>query len=563
MKAGIKKYLVFELFGERMALEMGQVSEIIKAQPLTPVPLAKPDLLGVFNHRGLVLPLFDLSPHLFIDGRRRVDPEAITRFLVVGQGPAAVGLAVERILEFMMIPEEKVGKTPPDLPGFNQACLFGWTLPGDENERILLLDLVQIRFWADEKELTDRHFQNEYFDQAQTGPEEKKVETQTILTFMAGGKELAVDMLDVSEVVKLSVVTPLAGGKGRANLQALVRDKLVHLFELTSLLGMDSRIPERSPLKRPVLMVQFQQGMVGLMVDEVGEILGINPAGMERDPSVLAGFGREISAVIQPGRGYGLILMLNPFLLETAIDWPYLSGCILKHQAEALMNEQEVRTTGQREKFLLFTLHHEGFALPVSMIEAISVLKDLTPVPDAPEHLAGMTQIRGVIYGVSDMRKRLGLPSVSQDAAALLEQVSALSFDEELERLLVERIRYRGVGFRSCRLLLDDVRVGGVSRAISLQTFEQALKREGEQIEQTPRILLLSGPGARAIIVDTVLTVAEVPLDEIMKAVETSSDSFEETRFPGRFFVETLGQTFKIPNLDLLLGQDQGQREAE
>jgi purine-binding chemotaxis protein CheW len=58
--------LVVELAGERHAIEVEHVLEVLPAGPLTPVPCTPAFVLGVTNVRGRVLPVLDLVPVLGI-----------------------------------------------------------------------------------------------------------------------------------------------------------------------------------------------------------------------------------------------------------------------------------------------------------------------------------------------------------------------------------------------------------------------------------------------------------------------------------------------------------------
>jgi hypothetical protein len=61
MADGPKGHLVFACGGGLYAVPADRASEVVNLPPLTRVPGAGPHLLGVFAHRGEVLPVIDLS----------------------------------------------------------------------------------------------------------------------------------------------------------------------------------------------------------------------------------------------------------------------------------------------------------------------------------------------------------------------------------------------------------------------------------------------------------------------------------------------------------------------
>jgi purine-binding chemotaxis protein CheW len=61
MPEGSKGHLVFACGGSLYAVPAETASEVVNLPPMTRVPGAAPHLLGVFAHRGEVLPVIDLT----------------------------------------------------------------------------------------------------------------------------------------------------------------------------------------------------------------------------------------------------------------------------------------------------------------------------------------------------------------------------------------------------------------------------------------------------------------------------------------------------------------------
>jgi len=62
------------------------------------------------------------------------------------------------------------------------------------------------------------------------------------------------------------------------------------------------------------------------------------------------------------------------------------------------------------EPWVVFTLAGESFALPVSHVREILRVGTVTRVPHAPRPVRGVTDIRGHVLPVVDLRLRIGLP---------------------------------------------------------------------------------------------------------------------------------------------------------
>ena len=72
----------------------------------------------------------------------------------------------------------------------------------------------------------------------------------------------------------------------------------------------------------------------------------------------------------------------------------------------------EVNVEGMDGKFLSFTINDEDYAVPIEYVTEIVRHVQVTPVPDFPSYLDGITNLRGRIVPIMNLRKRLGLPVV-------------------------------------------------------------------------------------------------------------------------------------------------------
>ena len=88
---------------------------------LTPVPGSPPEVLGVRNLRGQVIPVIDLATVLGLAGE---EPE---RIVVAELGERRAGLAVDEVVDVGELPEASEQVESPYLPG---AALVDGTLVG-------------------------------------------------------------------------------------------------------------------------------------------------------------------------------------------------------------------------------------------------------------------------------------------------------------------------------------------------------------------------------------------------------------------------------------------------
>jgi len=93
-------YVRVRVTGEQYALPVGGVLEVAERGEITPVPGAPPEVVGVKNFHGQVIPVIDLASRLGLD--RDTDAALI---VVAQEGEHQAGLAVDEVLEVGEIPE--------------------------------------------------------------------------------------------------------------------------------------------------------------------------------------------------------------------------------------------------------------------------------------------------------------------------------------------------------------------------------------------------------------------------------------------------------------------------
>jgi purine-binding chemotaxis protein CheW len=76
---------------------------------------------------------------------------------------------------------------------------------------------------------------------------------------------------------------------------------------------------------------------------------------------------------------------------------------------------QTVMQTGDMQ-IVNFTIGEVNYGVPVEQVREVRDMQTVTPVPGSPAFVEGVTNLRGQIITVMDLRKRLGLPG--KDGAA-------------------------------------------------------------------------------------------------------------------------------------------------
>lgn len=62
--------------------------------------------------------------------------------------------------------------------------------------------------------------------------------------------------------------------------------------------------------------------------------------------------------------------------------------------------------------FTAFTLDAQSFALPVSSVERVVRVTEVTPLPEAPDVVYGIINYKGQVIPVCNIRRRFGFPDI-------------------------------------------------------------------------------------------------------------------------------------------------------
>ncbi|MCP4934048.1 MAG: chemotaxis protein CheW [bacterium] len=103
------------------------------------------------------------------------------------------------------------------------------------------------------------------------------------------------------------------------------------------------------------------------------------------------------------------------------------------------MSEPQARNqnNGPMEEFVTVIIAGQLFGLPISRVQDVFMLKDMTEVPLAIPEIAGVLNLRGRIVTAIDMRERLGLPPRAEGETAMSV---GIEMDRESFGLVIDRI---------------------------------------------------------------------------------------------------------------------------
>jgi purine-binding chemotaxis protein CheW len=136
----VREFLTFGLGPDLFGVELSRIKEILSPPPITKVPRAPREVIGVCSVRGLLVTVVDLRVRLRLEARPNTRRARI--LLAHGASGEAVGLWVDEVRQVVRLGESDMELASGGLGAEMSDFVLGVGRP--HGEFIVLLDLVAL-----------------------------------------------------------------------------------------------------------------------------------------------------------------------------------------------------------------------------------------------------------------------------------------------------------------------------------------------------------------------------------------------------------------------------------
>lgn len=133
------QFVIFKLSDEDFAIPIGEVREIIRTVPVTPVPGSPGTIQGMINVRGEIAVVVDLKARFSLRERTPLQPKHI---IITAQKKSLFAFMVDEVTEILRIMENEIKPTPPTGIKVEENYVTGVVIR--EGRLIALLDLAKV-----------------------------------------------------------------------------------------------------------------------------------------------------------------------------------------------------------------------------------------------------------------------------------------------------------------------------------------------------------------------------------------------------------------------------------
>ncbi|MBX9835014.1 MAG: chemotaxis protein CheW [Burkholderiaceae bacterium] len=418
----IRQFVTFIAGDEVFAVDMAPVQEIIRVPAVVRVPLAPPTLDGLSNLRGKVLPIVSLRRVFGFEERTHDDS---TRALVIDFGQP-LGFVVDKVSSVVGVDASKIEGVSAIQGTVNTELLSGIIKDVGGHAMIMVLDFAKLiaQEFSDIVAVAKGASLSASMAASQADHEDDKVSDELqLVSFDVAGQEYAITIEDVQEIVQVpETIVHVPHSESHVLGVMTLRNRLLPLVSLRRMFALP---PQAADEHSRIVVVSLGAASVGIVMDNVNEVLRVAKSDVDAMPGLLAREGgmSEVSEICRLDAGKRLVSIISARNLfsHSAIKEALKTVDNLDEvkQRQNLKNRDESgdddESNDDDEQVVVFRLDKEEFGVPIESVqEIVRVPEVLTHVPKAPPFVEGVINLRGAVLPVIDLRRRLGLPTVER-----------------------------------------------------------------------------------------------------------------------------------------------------
>ncbi|MEN6462551.1 MAG: chemotaxis protein CheW [Syntrophomonas sp.] len=309
----------FLLGNEEFAVEIENVREIIRYPEIVKVPNVPEYIKGVISLRDNLMPIVDMRLKLETGNEDITDS---TRVVVVDVENMTVGLVVDRVYEVARIPKDTIFPPPQALAGQARERLKGIARI-DGGKRIIMLidpgDIMSIKELQDigAMDNKDKERVEEEISQVDNMDEEQMV------VFKLAGEQYGIRITQVEEINRLSNITKVPRAPRFVEGVINRRGDVIPVIDLRKRFDIDYK--EYNEFTR-IIVSDINNKKIGIIVDEVLEVLRISKKLLEEAPDILQGnqVQKFMDGIANLNDRMIMMLDLENILVEK--EWQKLDG---------------------------------------------------------------------------------------------------------------------------------------------------------------------------------------------------------------------------------------------
>jgi len=361
----IENILEVRIDDEIFGIDSDKISHILRIPPITPLAVVDNSIKGISVILGKIITIVDIGVLLNLNNIDIKNDKA--RILSISDDTA---ILVDEVLDMIEVNPENYEESGEEIiEGFYKS-----------DEIIQVLNIENLLY-----KITPKEFKTKKIDIVSQHRKENKQKDENFirsLFFRLGTEKFCIDISFIREIIFIPEITP-NNNQDELGLITL-RDEVIPIIDLPKLFGFETLIDERSR----AVIVKYENGLVGLLVDEIEEVKDISISMIEKmENSEIEGIfkGDELASQIS-----------NKFLMEL----------IQKYNISENV-EESLKGDTKMIEVVVFKINDEEFAFDINSVQEIIKNQKATFFPQAPNFVEGLLNLRGNVIPIISLPKKL------------------------------------------------------------------------------------------------------------------------------------------------------------
>lgn len=405
----------FQIGGNEFAVSVMSIQEVVnRPAEFTNIPLSPDYLLGLFNLRGLIIPVVDLRA---IFGLPKNDENASeSKVAIIEHGEHCFGLLVDRtgdVFNARDVDQNTVSRVRGDV----REAIIGGVFKLDGGRRLIqMLDPFELLKLEKLPRVSGTHHS------ALT--RRKRGRRKQCISFQVGDCVCAFDMKSIKEIVELQAIDNTALAHGWTLGAIDLRGSTVPVIDFRVFLGKKEPTPahELAGKGHKLIVMRLGDNLISLLVDSISNIvsyfdddlIGFPGVGIERTEMFLGCLANDQDNMV-------LLLDHNRILDDAELADITMGHSTLFSDEDAHGNSvSESEDTGTKRTLITFSVGSK-FALDIESVnEVISFPETIVHPPSLPSFIEGMVNLRGELIPIINLRSLYRLDAIDPKITKLL-----------------------------------------------------------------------------------------------------------------------------------------------
>jgi len=294
----LKRYLFFSMAQEKYALEVDAIREIIAIpESFTSIAESEKEILGMMSLREDLLVVADLRSYYDLAARQSEK----NRIIVSQHLGRHIGLVVDEIVDIQDVELNRIEGMPEN---FKDKKIGGVLHMDDSLISVVNTEVVRTLVNEQSHLIADQ----EKEEMARETTEKANLE---VVIFKMENEEYAFNIDDVSEIIDMTEITPVADSQEHIKGVINIRGQVISIASLYGIL----KLKEDVQLDRKIVVTKVKGNSIGFVVDKVNDVMGIN----NEEIKVEEESNRLFSNILQLNSGKRLVMMFDTTVLLSSL----------------------------------------------------------------------------------------------------------------------------------------------------------------------------------------------------------------------------------------------------